>query len=107
MHLLYQVYKWVVFIPSFVVATAVFSTMAITLSILVNSNVGYWGGVLWAKFSCLITPLRFTQRGQEYLQKDKSYVLVSNHQSHYDVLLLVGFLPLNLKWVMKMDAENG
>ena len=105
-YVLYQFYKYLIFIPALIISTILFSTLAITLSILVNPNVGYWGGVLWARFNSMTTPLLLTQKGKHYLTKDKSYVLVSNHQSYYDVLLLVGFLPLNLKWVMKMELRK-
>ena len=31
---------------------------------------------------------------------------MANHQSHYDVLALIGYLPLPLKWVMKMELRK-
>lgn len=103
---LYQLYKWVVFFPLMLASMVLFSLMAIILSVLVSPNVGYWGGILWSKFSCLITPLSFTLQGRGNVNKEQCYVLVANHQSYYDVLLLVGFLPLNLKWVMKMELKK-
>ena len=104
--ILYPFYRYLVFIPLFAVSTIIFSTLAISLSILVHPNVGYWGGVLWARFNSIMTPLWLTKIGQDYLNKDESYVLVANHQSYYDILVLVGFLPLNLKWVMKMELRK-
>ena len=83
-----------------------FSLLAIVLSICVSPEAGYWSGILWTKLVCWSTPVRCNVQGLGHLDKSKSYVLVSNHQSYYDVALLVGFLPLNLKWVMKMELRK-
>jgi len=80
--------------------------MAVILSILINPNLGYWGGVFWARFNSYITPMQVTIKGRHHIKKNRSYVLVANHQSYYDILVLVGFMPLNLKWVMKKELRK-
>lgn len=80
--------------------------MAIVLSLLISPNIGYWGGVLWARFNSYTTPMPITIKGRHNIEKNRSYVLVANHQSYYDILVLVGFLPLNLKWVMKNELRK-
>lgn len=59
-----------------------------------------------ARLSCYFTPIFIKSIGKENIDRNKSYVVISNHQSHYDVLALVGFLKLNLKWVIKKELRK-
>jgi len=36
----------------------------------------------------------------------QSYIVMSNHQSHYDVWALIGHMPLQLRWVIKMELRK-
>jgi 1-acyl-sn-glycerol-3-phosphate acyltransferase len=45
-------------------------------------------------------------RGEENADPDRSYVVVSNHQSQFDILLIYGWLKLDLKWVMKQELRK-
>lgn len=103
---LYSLYKWFVFIPLMTLSMVFFSTMAITFSVLGSPNLGYWGGILWSRFCCILTPVTLRKSGMHHVRRDQTYVLVANHQSYYDVLVLVGYLPLNLKWVMKQELRK-
>ena len=103
---LYTVYKYLVFLPIFGIVTIISSFVAVALSILISPNIGYYGGVMWARLSCYFTPMFIKTVGRENIDKNKSYVVISNHQSHYDILALVGFFKLNLKWVIKKELRK-
>ncbi len=105
-YLLYQIYKYLGFVPLLVISTIICSTMAVVLSILINPQIGYYGGIWWARFNTWTTPMRLTIKGSANIDRNRSYVVVSNHQSYFDILALVGFLPLNLKWVMKQELRK-
>ena len=40
------------------------------------------------------------------MAKDRSYVVVANHQSHYDILIIYGWLGVDFKWVMKHTIRD-
>jgi len=45
-------------------------------------------------------------RGREHVDKTQSYVIVSNHQSQYDIFVLYGWLGIDFKWVMKQELRK-
>ena len=67
---------------------------------------GYYPGRWWAKIilkTCLI-PVKV--EGRENLEKQQSYVFVSNHQGAFDIFLIYGYLGRNFKWMMKYQLEK-
>jgi len=104
---MYQPYKWLVYIPVLIVNTMVFAILAVILSLLVNQKTGsYVGGVIWARFNALLAPIRVSVVGKENIKKNTSYIVVSNHQSYFDIFVIYGWLDLDIKWVMKKELEK-
>jgi len=103
---LYQVYKWLVFVPGLFLSTGFCAAMAILLAIVAGPRVGGLAGVWWARFNSFLTPMRVRVTGRENLDPDQSYVIVANHQSHYDVFVLYGWLGVDFKWVMKQELRS-
>ena len=62
---------------------------------------GFWGlQYFWAN------PLwRIRYSGKENVDKNKSYIIVCNHQSYLDICAMYK-LPLVFKWVSKMEATK-
>jgi len=42
-------------------------------------------------------------KGLEHLDSRKSYIVVSNHQSFFDIFSLLGHLPLQFRWIAKAE----
>lgn len=106
-YIIYQPYKWLIFLPLLIISTLFFGVMAVIISTLVNQRIGsYIGGVIWARFNSYITPMLVTVSGRENIQKGQSYVVVSNHQSYYDIFLIYGWLGVDLKWIMKKELRK-
>jgi 1-acyl-sn-glycerol-3-phosphate acyltransferase len=104
---LYQPYAWLVFIPIAILLTLLFSLLTIIASILINSSfAGSTFPVIWARVVSWLTPMFVTVNGGEHADPKRSYVVVCNHQSQYDILLVYGWLKLNLKWVMKKELRK-
>lgn len=107
LYIIYQPYKWLVFIPFVAVNTLLFGIIAVLVSSLVNQRIGsYFGGVLWARLNAFFTPMFVTVKGKEHILPDTSYVVISNHQSSYDIFLIYGWLGLDIKWVMKKELAK-
>lgn len=106
LRLLYQPYKWLVFGPLLVISTCFFVGLGIIIlpfvgDKVVNRTVLVW----WARFNSFITPMWVTVVGREHVTKGQSYIVVSNHQSLYDSFVQVGWLKMDLKWVIKKEMR--
>jgi len=84
-----------------------FGILAVFLSLLINEKVGsYLGGVFWANLNCILTPVFIKVKGKKNILKGQSYVIVVNHQSAYDILVLYARLGIDFKWVMKKEIRK-
>jgi 1-acyl-sn-glycerol-3-phosphate acyltransferase len=107
LYILYQPYKWLFFIPFLLINTVVFGIIAVIVSSLINQRVGsYFGGVVWSRLNGFFTPMFVDVKGRNNIVKNQSYVIISNHQSLYDIFVVYGWLGLDIKWVMKKELAR-
>jgi 1-acyl-sn-glycerol-3-phosphate acyltransferase len=105
--LLYQPYKWLVFLPLLLLSTCFFVALGVILIILFDDRAANRiAGVWWARFNASITPMRVTVIGRENIARDQSYIVASNHLSSYDIFVLFGWLGIDLKWVIKKELRK-
>ncbi len=103
----YQLYAWLIFVPLVALLTLVFSTLTIVSAALVNPHfASRVFAVTWARVAAFLTPIRVDVEGAEHARRERSYVVASNHQSQYDILVIYGWLKLDLKWVMKQELRK-
>lgn len=104
---LYQPYKYLVVVPMLGLSTAFFASVAVAMLFFAKPpTVARWTGVPWARLMAWITPMRVSVEGRENLDPSQSYVLVSNHQSQYDIFVLYGWIGVDFKWVMKKELRT-
>jgi len=104
---LYQLYFWPVYLPLVAVLTLLFGSLTALFATLVNARfASRTFAVTWAKILSWLTPMPVTVKGAENADRNQTYVVVSNHQSQYDILLIYGYLDLDLKWVMKQELRK-
>jgi 1-acyl-sn-glycerol-3-phosphate acyltransferase len=104
---LYQPYKWLVLAPVILLSTLVFGSLALLLVFFMEP--GYPSklcGTSWAKINAWFTPVWVIVRGRKHIDPRQSYVIVSNHQSQYDIFLLYGWLGVDFKWIMKKELRK-
>lgn len=105
--LLYQPYKWLIFTPILGISGMLLAILAVILSILFNDRVGSMiGGIAWSRICAFFTPIFVKVRGIENVDRKQSYIVVSNHQSHYDIFVVFGWMWMDLKWVMKKELRK-
>lgn len=105
--LLYQPYKWIFYIPFFFINTIFFGLLAVLLSTLINERVGgYYGGVIWSRFNSILIPMLVSVEGRENISPGTSYIIISNHQSAFDIFLVYGWMGIDIKWVMKKELKK-
>ncbi len=91
---------WVVF----VFTTVILGTTSIFLSFFDSSgNLPHRVARLWGKIQLRITGTGVRVQGLEVIDPGKSYILVSNHQSTFDIFSLLGYLPLQFRWTAKAE----
>jgi 1-acyl-sn-glycerol-3-phosphate acyltransferase len=103
----YQVYAWLIFLPLVAFLTLLFSSLTVLFAWLVNPHfASRVFASTWARVLGFLTPMPVTVEGAENALRDRSYVVASNHQSMFDILVIYGWLKLDLKWVMKAELRK-
>lgn len=107
LRVLYFPYEALVFLPLVVVLTTVLGIISMILVVTVSPKMGsFLGGRTWARLLAWITPMFVRVKGRENIDATQSYVVVANHASHYDILVLYGWLDVDFKWVMKQELRK-
>lgn len=107
MKYLYRIYQLLIAAPLVALLTLL-TTLVTTLGcILGNGHFwGYYPGKCWSWLTIRILLLPVKVEGREHLNKNQSYVFVSNHQGAFDIFLIYGFLGRNFKWMMKYQLRK-
>lgn len=105
--LLHQVYVVLVFAPIGLVLTFITGWTTVLVATLAGPRIASrYVAANWARLICWMTPVWVTVEGAENADSGKSYVVVCNHQSQYDIFLVYGWLKLDLKWVLKAELRR-
>lgn len=103
----FQIYVWLFIFPIAWLWTALIAIIVIIFTWL---GAGAWADKyvarLWGRFILWITPVRVKINNADVIDRTQSYVIVANHQSTYDILVLYGYLPMAFKWVMKIELRK-
>ena len=103
----YQVWKWLVAAPVSTAATLAGSAAVMALSPFVNpSTLSRVIAGTWARIVALVTPMPVRVAGRANVDPRQSYVVVSNHQSLFDIIVLYGWLGIDFRWVMKQELRS-
>lgn len=103
----YQLWKWLVAAPVSTAATLGGSASVMVLSPFVNPSV--LSRVIagsWARIVAGVTPMSVRVEGRTHVDPNQSYVVVSNHQSLFDIIVLYGWLGIDFRWVMKQELRS-
>lgn len=104
---LYQVYAWLFLIPFAFLWSFLCGWAAVLAAVLVSPRFASTRvGTAWARVIGWLTPMLVTVEGAEHIEPGQTYVVVCNHASQYDILLVYGWLDLDLRWVMKQELRK-
>jgi len=107
MKYLYRLYQLLVYLPIGIVVTILTSIETVLGCLLGNGHFwGYWPGRIWSVIMIRLALLPVKVEGRENLDKNQSYVFVSNHQGAFDIFLIYGYLGRNFKWMMKKGIRK-
>lgn len=104
-------FVWVVliYLPLAMVSLMVVATMALTLTPLIGRSRAYrWTAVAWSHLLVSLLPVKIELQGYwpenpQLAGQGRSYVVVANHQSQFDIPVLLASFKLDLCWVMKQE----
>lgn len=103
----YNFYYLLVFLPYQIVHTIISALLCLLFFPIfgpdwVSYHIGiFWGrGLTWASLS------QVKVFGAEHLEKGKSYIIVANHASSFDVYVMFGWIGRNIRWVMKKELTK-
>ncbi|OHD71220.1 MAG: acyl-phosphate glycerol 3-phosphate acyltransferase [Spirochaetes bacterium RBG_16_49_21] len=102
----YQSYKWVIFFPLLGLSTLIVFILIFIFLFIASQRFMQIAGKIWARFNSLITPMFVTVVDKANIDKNRSYVIVANHQSQYDIFVMYGWLPIDFRWVMKIELRK-
>ena len=98
--MLQTLFAWVVCF----VSTVILGTVAIFLSLFDPSgNIPHLVARLWGKIQLRTTGTSVKIQGLGNLHPPQSYILASNHQSSFDIFALLGYLPIQFRWIAKAE----
>ncbi|HOM28217.1 MAG TPA: lysophospholipid acyltransferase family protein [Deltaproteobacteria bacterium] len=82
--------------------------LPVTLAALLSStgNLAFNLSKIWAYVMLAVTNVRPVIRGREKIVPGRSYVIVSNHQSEFDILALVTTLRIQYRWIIKKELRK-
>ncbi len=101
---LYPLWQWLVLIPVAGLFTVVAAPVAIVMCAFGHKRrANRTIAVRWARLIARMTPMRVIVEGDDQIDPERSYVVVANHVSQYDIPLIYGYSGLDLRWVMKAE----
>ena len=85
-------------------ATLVAGTLVIVLSFFVRSgNPLHKIARLWGKSILVVSRIKVTVKGLSNIDPSIPYIYMPNHQSNFDIPVLLGHLAVQFRWLAKME----
>ena len=87
-----------------VLATIFFGAIAISVSFFTRTgNPVHIVARTWARSILMFSRFPVRVNGLSNIEPDKSYVYMANHQSNFDIPVLLGYLPVQFRWLAKAE----
>ena len=90
---------------------ALFSIIIAT-GVIITSPIDYRGKItfvfskVFSKVILLIAGVRVNTHGKELLDKKENYIFISNHQSYFDIPILMQAVPNNLRFIYRSSLTR-
>ena len=85
-----------------VIITAFISTCCVIFSLLgASENSIHKVARIWATMLLKITNVQVSVLGTEYISTERPQIFMSNHQSDFDIFIVLAYLPVQFRWLAK------
>jgi 1-acyl-sn-glycerol-3-phosphate acyltransferase len=71
-----------------------------------TGNLAFSLSKLWAYTLLIATNVHPHILGREKIKKGQSYIIISNHQSEFDILALITTLGIQFRWIIKKELKK-
>jgi 1-acyl-sn-glycerol-3-phosphate acyltransferase len=107
-------FYWVLYplIRPLYLVSVIFNTLVLGIIVIFISlfdsrgTVVHYIGRFWSLLNICLSGTRVTLSGAEKIDRHRSYIVMSNHQSLFDVWALIGKLPLQIRWIVKKELRK-
>jgi 1-acyl-sn-glycerol-3-phosphate acyltransferase len=103
MRFLYALYRYFFYFPMFLVLFLINSTLTIIAALFLGRARAQFFYRQFSRLLVFMAGARLTITGREHLGRKQSYVIVSNHRSNFDPIILWAALPVTFLWIMKIE----
>jgi 1-acyl-sn-glycerol-3-phosphate acyltransferase len=87
-----------------VLSTAVLGLIAISVSFFTRTgNVVHIIARIWGRAILFVSRIRVNVKGLENIDPSQSYIYMANHQSNFDIPVLLAHLPVQFRWLAKAE----
>jgi 1-acyl-sn-glycerol-3-phosphate acyltransferase len=90
----------------------ILNTIIVCLTIIIispfdkNGNTVHYIGKFWSRLNIFLSGTRLTIKGKEKINTNLAHIVMSNHQSLFDVWALIGMIPLQIRWIVKAEIRK-
>jgi len=85
-------------------STLVLATVAIIMAFFSKTgNVPHLIGRLWARSILFVSGIAVTVNGASNIDTSRSAIFMANHQSNFDIPVLLAHLPVQFRWLAKAE----
>ncbi|HEX7416395.1 MAG TPA: lysophospholipid acyltransferase family protein, partial [Smithellaceae bacterium] len=98
------------------------SALLVTLGVAITAFISFWCVIfsifpnadnkihkvanLWGKILLLICNTKVEVIGKENILHSKPQIFVANHQSDFDILIALAYIPVQFRWIAKKEIFN-
>ena len=87
-----------------VLTTSFFGVISVIISFFTRTgNPVHIIARIWAQSILMVSRVHVSVQGLSNIEPDKSYIFMANHQSNFDIPVLLGYLPVQFRWLAKAE----
>ena len=106
-HPLFLLYQLLVAYPLVLMLTLIVALATIVLFPLFPGHpISYFPARWWGRAVCFLFFVKVEIEGLDRVDPKRSYVILANHQSVFDIFVIYGWLPNLFKWIMKAELRR-
>ena len=95
------------YLSSLIINTLILSILTIIVSFLDRKgDAVHYIGKFWSLLNIYLSGTKLSIKGREKIDRNRTYIVMSNHQSLFDVWALIGKIPLQLRWIVKSEIKK-
>ncbi len=93
----------------FIIIWIIFATIVLGMIAIISSffskqgNAPHIIGRFWGKSILFVSRIKVTVKGISNIDPSKSYIFMPNHQSNFDIPVLIGCIPAQFRWLAKAE----